>query len=720
VLALITGLVLAASRWAAPLTPAVAIDLSPTALPSYAGYSLLRMVLGYLLSLVFTLIYGHVAATRHQAERVMLPLLDILQSIPILSFLPAVILALVAAFPHSNVGLELASIILIFTSQAWNMTFSFYHSARTLPADLKEVATISRLRPWQRFVKLELPSSMIGLIWNSMMSWAGGWFFLMASEQFTLGPRSFQLPGLGSYLQTAANAGNIGAILLGLATLIVLIILLDFLFWRPLVAWADKFKVELSSGADTPHSPVLDLLRRSALITFVNRKVFRPIGRLLARLLNRLQPLPGSSAVASPVGETSRRLSPRYIPGIVLTLLLGAGTLLGFGFMILLLIQVDLGTWGMLILAALATWLRTLVALLIGVAWTVPAGVAIGLSPRWSRRFTQRLKRTLAAIDTIGLDGYEDAYPKELSGGMRQRVGFARALVVEPELLFMDEPFSALDVLTAANLRKELMGLWSRHGIPTRAIVMVTHNIDEAVSMADRLVVLGTNPGRIRVELPGLPQAGRSSQNEAHTALVDLIYRIMTSPNEEVSALLPTVAPRAQTGQLSKASTSPQLLPRASIGDITGLMELVHAQGDRADLYQLGRTLQLEVDDLLPLVEATGLLALSDMQEGDLVLTPQGQHFAEADVLQEKQVFREQALAHVPMLGQIVHALETTPGHILPEEYFLSTLEAQLGEEWAQQQLDILVDWGRYAELFSYQEERGIFRLEDPDAIEAA
>jgi NitT/TauT family transport system ATP-binding protein len=281
---------------------------------------------------------------------------------------------------------------------------------------------------------------------------------------------------------------------------------------------------------------------------------------------------------------------------------------------------------------------------------TVLQNVELGLQAQDLPR-TQRLKRTLAAIDTIGLDGYEDAYPKELSGGMRQRVGFARALVVEPELLFMDEPFSALDVLTAANLRKELMGLWSTHGIPTRAIVMVTHNI---------------------------------------------------------------------TGQLPRASTSPQLLPRASIGDITGLMELVHAQGDRADLYQLGRTLQLEVDDLLPLVEATGLLALSDMQEGDLVLTPQGQHFAEADVLQEKQVFREQALAHVPMLGQIVHALETTPGHILPEEYFLSTLEAQLGEEWAQQQLDILVDWGRYAELFSYQEERGIFRLEDPDALEAA
>src|SRR3989449_11434068 len=190
VVAAITLLVLAASRWAAPLTPNVSIDLSPSVLPAYAGYSLLRMLLAYLLSLVFTLIYGHVAATNHQAGRIMVPLLDILQSIPILSFLPAVTLALVAAFPHSNIGLELASVLLIFTSQAWNMTFSFYHSAKTLPSDLQEVSTITRVRPWRRFLVLELPSSMIGLIWNSMMSWAGGWFFLMASEQFTLGSRS--------------------------------------------------------------------------------------------------------------------------------------------------------------------------------------------------------------------------------------------------------------------------------------------------------------------------------------------------------------------------------------------------------------------------------------------------------------------------------------------------------------------------------------------------
>lgn len=334
----------------------------------------------------------------------MVPILDILQSIPILSFLPVVILALVAVFPHTNIGLELASVILIFTSQAWNMTFSFYHSVRTLPTDLQEVAAIARLRPWQRFFKLELPSSMIGLIWNSMMSWAGGWFFLMASEQFTLGTgRSFQLPGLGSYLQVAANQGNTGALLLGLATLIILIILLDLFFWRPLVAWADKFKVELSSGSEAPHSPVLDAVRRSALIALMNRKVFRPIGELLARFLNRLQSLPGTEASIKVSSQTaSRSYSARRIVEIVLALLLAVFVLIGLWNMIQLLAQVSLPAWGGLLLAAFATWLRTLAALLIGVAWTVPAGVAIGLSPRWSRRL-QPVVQVVASIPATAL-----------------------------------------------------------------------------------------------------------------------------------------------------------------------------------------------------------------------------------------------------------------------------------------------------------------------------
>jgi NitT/TauT family transport system ATP-binding protein len=285
----------------------------------------------------------------------------------------------------------------------------------------------------------------------------------------------------------------------------------------------------------------------------------------------------------------------------------------------------------------------------------------------------------------------------------------------------MDEPFSALDVLTAANLRKELLGLWRAQSMPTRAILMVTHNIDEAVSMADRILVLGANPGHIRVELPGLPVEQRTPQNEAHTALVDLIYRIMTSPQEAVATLLATRVPQAKTGPLVAPPPRPyQVLPHVSIGDVTGLVELVHAQGGREDLYQLGRHLQLEVDDLLPLVEAADLLDLADTQEGDLVLTPQGQRFAEAGVLEEKQIFRDQTLAHISILREIVHALETAPGHTLPEEYFLSLLATHFGADEAEAQLETAINWGRYAELFTFQDDRGVFRLEEAEPAQTA
>ncbi|GCE15985.1 ABC transporter ATP-binding protein [Tengunoibacter tsumagoiensis] len=352
---------------------------------------------------------------------------------------------------------------------------------------------------------------------------------------------------------------------------------------------------------------------------------------------------------------------------------------------------------------------------------TVLQNVELGLEAQ-DLTHTQRLKRALAAIDTIGLDGFEDAYPKELSGGMRQRVGFARALVVEPELLFMDEPFSALDVLTAANLRKELISLWESRSIPTRAIVMVTHNIDDAVSMADRIIVLGANPGHIRIELPGLPRGMRSMASEAHTGMVDLIYRIMTSPKTDVGSLLSKYSPTLiLDGVQRNESTTvpePRQLPHAAIGDVTGLIELVHARGDKVDLYQIGRELQLEFDELQPLLEAVDLLGLAEAQEGDLVLTQVGRRFAEANVLEEKQIFRQQVLERVPFLRQILQVLETTPGHSMPEEYVLSLLENHLNEEQAIEQLERLVDWGRYAELFTYIEDRGIFRLGEPEAVQ--
>src|SRR3982074_201963 len=206
-----------AALWSAPIASHIEIDLSPRALPGYALASVGRMAAAYALALVFSLVCGRLTVGGPWAERLLLPVLDILQSIPILSFMPGVVLALVAVFPRNNVGLELAAIVLIFTSQAWNLAFSFYQSLRTIPTELKEAATIAQLGPWRRFTKLEVPFAMIGLVWNSMMSWAGGWFFLMAAEQFTLGDKDFRLPGLGSYLKSAADAGDVTALLMGLA-----------------------------------------------------------------------------------------------------------------------------------------------------------------------------------------------------------------------------------------------------------------------------------------------------------------------------------------------------------------------------------------------------------------------------------------------------------------------------------------------------------------------
>ena len=232
------GILAFARYWSGPISSQAEISLSPSALPKYALFSVLRIVAAYLISFVFTLVYGYTAAYNRRAEKFMVPLLDTLQSIPVLSFLPPVMIAMVALFPSRQLGVELGSILLIFTGQVWNMTFSFYSSLKTIPTEMREAAIAYRLSWWQRFWQLELPQAAIGLIWNSMMSVAGGWFFLMACEMFVLGSRDFRLPGLGSYLQTAANAGNTRAILWGVLTMIGTIILLDQIVWRPVIAWA--------------------------------------------------------------------------------------------------------------------------------------------------------------------------------------------------------------------------------------------------------------------------------------------------------------------------------------------------------------------------------------------------------------------------------------------------------------------------------------------------
>ena len=338
---------------------------------------------------------------------------------------------------------------------------------------------------------------------------------------------------------------------------------------------------------------------------------------------------------------------------------------------------------------------------------TVLENVELGLLPKQYSP-AERRERALRAIDLIGLDGFESAYPRELSGGMKQRVGFARALVVEPEVVVMDEPFSALDVLVAENLRHELLDLWHERKILTKAILMVTHNIDEAVSMADRLLVFGANPGRTRVELPGLPLAARGRTSEEHTQLVDTIYRIMTNPQEDVAKLLPG----AQPVQPPAEQPDYQMLPHVSIGELTGFIERLHALGGREDLYELAQDLHMETDDILPLAEAANLLGFGDLQEGDVLLTPEGREFAEAGVLEEKEIFRRQALPSIELLERIVRMLTATPDHRIREDELLEALEHDFSPLEARRQLDTAIDWGRYAEVFAYDDDEGEFFLE--------
>src|SRR6201993_3944363 len=276
-IALFYGVLVVGRTWLGPFTPQVEISRSPLALVPYAGYSLLRITIAYLLSLVFTLVYGYVAAYNPRAERFMIPLLDVLQSIPVLSFLPGVMLAMVALFPGRQLGVELGAILLIFTGQVWNMAFSFYASLKNIPRDMREAAKIYGFNWWQRFTEMELPFAAIGLVWNSMMSVAGGWFFLMACEIFVLGARDFRLPGLGSYLQTAASAGDTRSILWGVATMIAVIVLLDQFVWRPVIAWAEKFKVEQVESTDAPRSWVLNLFRHSPGLQSIRNRTVQPL-----------------------------------------------------------------------------------------------------------------------------------------------------------------------------------------------------------------------------------------------------------------------------------------------------------------------------------------------------------------------------------------------------------------------------------------------------------
>ncbi|HSU93115.1 MAG TPA: AAA-associated domain-containing protein [Gemmatimonadaceae bacterium] len=337
----------------------------------------------------------------------------------------------------------------------------------------------------------------------------------------------------------------------------------------------------------------------------------------------------------------------------------------------------------------------------------------------------ERRRRALKAIDLIGLDGFEEAFPKELSGGMKQRVGFARALVVQPEVLFMDEPFSALDVLTAENLRTELQDLWLAKTMPTKAVVMVTHNIDEAVSLADRILVFGANPGHIRVELKGLSQSDRSERSAPRARLVELIYRIMTNPEDDAIAIVeqslqgrtrpPVTRESART--TGARARRYQVLPDVSIDDLTGLVQYLGGIGGHAAVQDLARDLQMRADDLLAIVEATDLLGFGALHERQVALTPIGARFADAELDEEKAIFRSQALDHIALLHHIVRDLETAPTHTLDAERVIDELEHSFSSEEARRQFETAVDWGRYAELFTYDDSSGELTLDEEHTL---
>jgi NitT/TauT family transport system ATP-binding protein len=342
---------------------------------------------------------------------------------------------------------------------------------------------------------------------------------------------------------------------------------------------------------------------------------------------------------------------------------------------------------------------------------TVQDNVELGLAARSVPR-AERRERALKAIDIVGLDGFENAYPKELSGGMKQRVGFARAFVLQPEVLFMDEPFSALDVLTAENLRGEIDDLWNAGSFPSSSILIVTHNIEEAVYLADRVVILGTNPGRIRGELTiNLPRPHDRS-HPRFKALVDYIYTVMTNPDIAVTGELEAEQPSLATAQASTVSPFARPLPHVRVGGISGLLELMHEQGDGLrDIPLLAERLQLEVDDLLPLLDAAVLLGFAEVADGDVRLTPAGQDFATTTILRSKDLFRQQALERVPVLSSIVHTLQQKADRSLRSDFFLDIWDDYFPSEEAERQLATAVDWGRYGELFEYDAGEGRLTL---------
>lgn len=407
-----------------PIVEGPQISLSPSALPWYTLLSVGRMLAAYILSLLFTLTYGRAAAYNRRAESILMPLLDVLQSVPILSFLPIVLLGLSAILPQ-RVAAELASVVLIFTSQAWNMTFGWYQSLTTTPKELREASSIFRLNTWLRFKRLELPFGMIGLIWNSVMSWAGGWFFLMAAEIFTVGSKDFRLPGLGAYLQEAANQGDFKSIAFGLAALILTIVSLDQFIWRPLLAWSDRFKVEMVESDQPPTSWFYDLIHTSRLFLWT-RSFFGSLNEQFDQWMIRHAPM-RSDVSEDDMGPNWKRVVFYLVIGIIL--------IYGMYRAILMLISVPQPQWTQIGIGVVATFLRVSVSLVIALLWTIPVGVAIGTNRRVAT-LLQPIVQVTAAVPATAIFPILLLFFINMAGGLNIAAVFLMLMGTQWYLLF--------------------------------------------------------------------------------------------------------------------------------------------------------------------------------------------------------------------------------------------------------------------------------------------
>ena len=390
-LALLFGLLRLAPALNSPFLPKTApstVSTDPANLPYYAVRSLLRMFIALILAVLFTFVYATAAARLRRAEKVLIPLLDILQSVSVLGFLSVTVTAFINLFPGSELGLECASIFAIFTSMAWNMTFAFYHSLVSQPRDLDEAARVLRLTKWERFWRLDVPSGMIPLVWNGMMSFGGGWFFLAASESISVLGHHYALPGIGSYVATAISQGNLGDVLIAIAVMIVLVIGVNFLFWRPVTAWAERFRVEESESAEKPRSIVLDVLRRSNVPELLGRPL-RPVGRLLDAATRPF----GVAEHPLTVSRVRERTGDVFFAGVLAVVVIyGAWQALGYVHA-----TIGLGEFGYAFALGAATFARVVLLTVVATVVWVPVGVWIGMNPRVTR-FAQPVVQVLASF----------------------------------------------------------------------------------------------------------------------------------------------------------------------------------------------------------------------------------------------------------------------------------------------------------------------------------